>query len=356
MVDPTLESLESASKKVKLEVSSPTWADHRETATIPPTPKVAELPNLNETFETIPNSPVTEENTEGTNLNETVTLVTKLDRQCELNSPAAVKTAPRNLNSTFAIDEEPMDVDSTSNMKTIPPLMSSLSVSDMSIIHPPTRFPPKFSSPHSPVKAGMGVPSPANSQQRRSPSPLPLRQSTLLDIKTGSQPKKPSPTAIPRRSPRTEVSSALMAPPVRGAIASARKGRPTPSKSSTTPQPVRKTVAKRSLAHSVSTSVLPRPGQPVSFRSTIARLNPESDAEHPAYMHSTANSKMRHGGTMDRKKSSITGSMVNLAKENPGIETGKSKGFSSVTNKLGNGLGRLKKSVSSNVLKSNNKN
>eukprot|EP00092_Neocalanus_flemingeri_P034431 GFUD01037440.1.p1 GENE.GFUD01037440.1~~GFUD01037440.1.p1 ORF type:complete len:1294 (-),score=325.55 GFUD01037440.1:100-3498(-) len=352
MVDP---KLESASKKVKMEVSSPTWADHRETATIPPTPNADEnLPNLNETFETIP-----VEKTEGTNLNETMTLVTELDTQCELNSPVVVvKAAPRDLNSTFAVDEEPMDVDSTNNVNNVPPLMSSLSVVDMSIIHPPTRFPPRYSSPNSPVKAGMGVRSPANLQQRRSPSPVPLRQSTLLDIKTGSQSKKPSPSAIPRRSPCTEVSSALMAPPVRGGLISARKGRPTTSKSSTTPQPVRKAVSKRSLTQSVSASVLPRPGQssqPVSFRSTIARLNPGSDVDQPAYMQRPAVSKIRQGGAMERKKASATGSMVNLAKENPGLETGKSKGFSSVANKLGNGLGKLKKSVSSNVL-SNKKN
>eukprot|EP00092_Neocalanus_flemingeri_P085735 GFUD01107922.1.p1 GENE.GFUD01107922.1~~GFUD01107922.1.p1 ORF type:complete len:358 (-),score=112.13 GFUD01107922.1:169-1191(-) len=340
-----------------MEVSSPTWTNHRETGTIPPTPTADEnLPNLNETYETIPNSPMTAEKTDGTNL--TVTLGTELDRQCELNSPVVVKAATKNLNSTFAVDEEPMDVDSTSNVKNIPPLMSSLSVSDMSIIHPPTRFPPKFSSPHSPIKAGMGVPSPTISEQKRSPSPLPLRQSTLLDIKTGSQSKKHSPSAIPRRSPCTEVSSALMAPPARGGPTSARKGRPTSSKSSTTPQPVRKTVSKRSLTQSVSTSVLPRPGQPsqpLSFRSTIARLNTESDAEKPPYMQRPAVSKIRQGATMERKKTSATGSMVSLAKENPGFETGKSKGFSSVANKLGNGLGKLKKSVSSNVL-SNNKN
>jgi len=365
-------TMESASKKARLEVladddASSTWADHRETATIPPTPKAEEnYPNLNETYEAVPDSPVAAKPaTTGTNLNETVTLVTKLDKQCELNSPV-VKTAPRNLNSTFAVDEEPMDVDSTNNARNIPPLMSSLSVGDMSIIHPPPILHPLTIASHrSPIKAGMGIPSPTNSQKPSralSPVPSPLRQSTLLDIKApGNQAKKSSPTAIPRRSPRNEGTSALMAPPVRtGGMPSARKGRPTPSKNSTTPQPVRKTVAKRSLTHSVSTSVLPRPGQPsqpVSFRSTIARLNPECDTDQPAYMHGTANSKMRAGGTLERKRNLGGGSVSNLAKENPGVEAGKPKGFSAVTNKLGNGLGKLKKSVSSaNVLKTNNKN
>jgi len=357
--------MESASKKSKLEVpvdnnTSEAWAAHRETATIPPTPKADGLsvPNLNETFETIPDSPIATELATGSNMNETVTLVTKLDTQCELNSPV-VKAGPRNLNSTFAVDDEPMEIDSTSNAKNIPPMMSSLSVGDMSIIHPPTtRLPPSISSPHSPIKAGMGIPSPTNGSHRRSPSPVPspLRQSTMLDLKA-PEAKKTSPSAIPRRSPRNEGSVALMAPPVRtGTLPSARKGRQTPAKSSTTPQPVRKTVAKRSLTHSVSTSVLPRPGQPgqpVSFRSTINRLNPESEGEGPAYMQNTASSKIKQGGTLERRKNLGAASMSNLAKENPGV----SKGFTAVTNKLGNGLGKLRKSVSTNVLKnSTNKN
>ena len=231
----------SASKKVKLEVSeddSAAWAAHRETNTIPPTPKVVDgfVPNLNETFEPVPDSPSGTEVIARGNLNETVTLETKLDKQCELNSPK-VKTSQRNLNSTFAVDEEPMEVDST-NTKNIPPLMSSLSVSDMSIIHPPAK------------------PQPANISSTNSPITPPG--------------KRPSPTAIPRRSPRTDVPNTLMAPPIKsGGMPSGRKSRPTPQTSSTTPQPVRKTVAKRSLTHSVSTSVLPRPGQatqPVSFR------------------------------------------------------------------------------------------
>jgi len=354
----------SASKRAKLDVpaeieTAAAWAAHRETVTIPPTPKAVEdsVSNLNETFETVPDSPTGAEVIAPTNLNETVTLVTKLDKQCELNSPV-MKTAPRNLNSTFAVDEEPMDVDST-NTKNIPPLMSSLSVSDMSIIHPPVK--PQtaaITSSHSPIKAGMGVPSPTNTTvMKRSPIPSPLRQSTLLDIKPPA--RKPSPTSIPRRSPRND---GLMAPPVKSVgMPSVRKGRPTPSKSSTTPQPVRKTVAKRSLTHSVSTSVLPRPGQPtqpVSFRSTLARINPETDQDQPAYMAGTNSSKIRHGGTLERKKNlGFGGSIVNLAKENPGQEVGKTKGLAAtVTNKLGTGLGKLRKSVSTNVLKTTNKN
>jgi len=358
--------LESASKKSRLEVpvdanSSEAWAAHRESISIPITPKADSLavPTLNETFETLPESPLATEESACSNMNETVTLVTKLDKQCELNSPV-VKAGPRNLNSTFAVDEEPMDVDSTSNAKLFQPPRALLSVTDMSVIHPPpASIPSVMSSPHSPIKAGMGIPSPTNSSYKRSPSPVPspLRQSTLLDMKAHVG-KKVSPSAIPRRSPRNEGPSSLMAPPVRtGTLPSSRKGRQTPGKSSTTPQPVRKTVAKRSLTHSVSTSVLPRPGQtaqPVSFRSTINRLNPETEGDVPAYMQSTANSKMRHGGTLERKKNMPSASsMVNLAKENPGV----SKGFTSVTTKLGNGLGKLRKSVSSNVLKnSTNKN
>ena len=70
------------------------------------------------------------------------------------------------------------------------------------------------------------------------------------------------------------------------------------------------------------------------LRSTINRLNPETEGDVPAYMQGTANSKMRHGGTLERKKNMPSASsMVNLAKENPGV----SKGFTSVTTKLGNG-------------------
>jgi len=106
--------------------------------------------------------------------------------------------------------------------------------------------------------------------------------------------------------------------------------------------------------------VLPRPGQPtqpVSFRSTLARINPDSEQDLPAYMAGTNSSKIRHGGTLERKKNlGLGGSSVNLAKENPGLEAGKTKGLTSVTNKLGTGLGKLRKSVSSNVLKTTNKN
>ena len=55
-------------------------------------------------------------------------------------------------------------------------------------------------------------------------------------------------------------------------------------------------------------------------------------------MAGTNSSKIRHGGTLERKKNlGLGGSSVNLAKENPGQEASKSKGFSSVSNKLGTG-------------------
>merc|ERR1719187_2643878 len=116
-------------------------------------------------------------------------------------------------------------------------------------------------------------------------------------------------------------------------VQSAKK---TPGTKSTTPQPVRKNSVKRSLTHSKSTSVLPKPGQPVSFRSTIARLNQDTEG---------LSSKSRQGGTLERRKNlGSTSSTPSLTKENP-------KGLASVTTKLGTGLGKLKKSVSSNVLK-----
>jgi len=75
-------------------------------------------------------------------------------------------------------------------------------------------------------------------------------------------------------------------------------------------------------------------------------------------MAGTNSSKIRHGGTLERKKNlGFGGSIVNLAKENPGQEVGKTKGLAAtVTNKLGTGLGKLRKSVSTNVLKTTNKN
>ena len=54
-------------------------------------------------------------------------------------------------------------------------------------------------------------------------------------------------------------------------------------------------------------------------------------------MQGTATSKMRAGGTLERKRNLGGGSVSNLAKENPGVDAGKPKGFSAVTNKLGNG-------------------
>ena len=250
-------------KKIKSEgsVCDVTWAVHRETDSIPPTPKetITKPSNLNETFETVTSSPDEIQEPTETCLNETVTLVNKLDKQCELNSPV-VKTQPRNLNSTFALDEEPMDVDSTSSAKDI--LASNTLFNDMSIIQPPPRR-TTLSSNHSPIKAGFGVESPILSTRLRSKSlsPSPSRQSTA------SQQNKKSNN--PRQSPRTSGPNALMAPPSKSGTLP-RNPRKTPSKNAATPQTGgRSATKKRSLTHSVSTSVLPRPGQtsqPVSFR------------------------------------------------------------------------------------------
>ena len=75
------------------------------------------------------------------------------------------------------------------------------------------------------------------------------------------------------------------------------------------------------------------------LRSTLARINPETDQDQPAYMAGTNSSKIRHGGTLERKKNlGFGGSIVNLAKENPGQEVGKTKGLATtVTNKIGTG-------------------
>jgi len=332
-------NVESASKKPKLDVpistDGNTWATHRESTFIPATPKaeIIREPSLNETFDAP--SPSTPAHFVNTNFNETITLVTKLDKQCELNSPVIKAAGPRNLNSTFAVDDEPMDVDSTNNAKLVC-AGSNLHPSDMSVIHPPNNGALNLpSSPHSPVKAGMGMKSPNSSV--RSSNPSPIRQSTLLDLKVpaGGNARTTSPSCIPRRSPRNEGPSSEMGPP-KTHVLSAKKTRHTPGTSSTTPQPVRKNSVKRSLTHSKSTSVLPRPGQPVSFRSTIARLNQDTEE---------LSSKSRQGGTLERRKNlGSTSSTPSLTKENP-------KGLASVTTKLGTGLGKLKKSVSSNVLK-----
>ena len=56
-------------------------------------------------------------------------------------------------------------------------------------------------------------------------------------------------------------------------------------------------------------------------------------------MAGTNSSKIRHGGTLERKKNlGFGGSIVNLAKENPVQEVGKTKGLATtVTNKIGTG-------------------
>ncbi|XP_023342688.1 kinesin-like protein KIF19 isoform X3 [Eurytemora carolleeae] len=183
-------------------------------------------------------------------LNETITLVSKLDKQCDLNSV-----------------EEAMDVDSTK------------SLSNISLIQPPppgsVRLAP---SPRSPVRAGLGI-SPTGIPRRATPSPL--RQSTLLDLKSDSMPAPQQ-----RKSPGSGFK---------------------PSN----PRPLVKPGMKKKLGSSASASVLPRPGTtgPVSFRSTIQRLNgKEPDGAGSNYMQGTASSKFK----IDRKPAGSKGV------ENPG--------------------------------------
>jgi len=280
----------SAQKRPKLETIN--WAVHRESAEIPSTPLSSR--NLNETYS--PDSQSPEDKATSHSLNETVTLVSDLGQRCDIKSPELDR---KNLNSTFAIEDEPMDVDLTGSARNIP------FVGDMSVINPPkSKETDKFlslKSNQSPVKAGMETPSSPYDRQ-------------------------------PRRSPRNST----MPPPTKPG-GSAKKSWQAGAKTSTTPQNGGK-FTKRTLKHSVSTSVLPRQpqqnsNQPVSFRSTINRLHQgvPSSAE-------------------TRPRKPVAGTM---SKENP---SEKPRFTSSVGSKINNGLGKLKKSVSSaNVLKSNNK-
>ena len=86
----------SAQKKLRMEADV-NWAVHRESAEVPSTPLSSK--NLNETYDSIPDSPEARSNS----LNETVTLVSNLGKQCDLKSPEQ-EAEGRNLNSTFAVE------------------------------------------------------------------------------------------------------------------------------------------------------------------------------------------------------------------------------------------------------------
>ena len=219
----------SASKKPKLEAGLK-WEVHRETQEIPSTPLSSR--NLNETYDSIPDTSPDQGKAASNSWNETVTLVSNLGKQCD------IKTSPelerKNLNSTLAVDEEPMDVDNTGIVKNIP------FVGDMSVIQPPqdqvsSNF-LEVKSGGSPVKAGMDTPaSPYDNVPRQ-----------------------------PRRSPRNNS----MPPPSIKTGGSGRKLHPPSSSRGLTPQNGGNNV-KRTLKHSASASVLPRQPQstaPISFR------------------------------------------------------------------------------------------
>merc|ERR1712059_57262 len=104
---------------------------------------------------------------------------------------------------------------------------------------------------------------------------------------------------------------------------SAKKGRGAGPRPSTTPQPVKRTLVKR---NSVSTSVLPKMGssQPVSFKSTIARVNPEQTEQQFKFMQGTQSSKLKQGGSLERRRKES--SNMPLAKENSAGEAKSSRG------------------------------
>ena len=85
----------SAQKKPKIENIN--WAVHRESAEVPSTPLSSR--NLNETYS--PDSQSPEDKAASHSLNETVTLVSNLGKQCDIKSPELDR---KNLNSTFAIE------------------------------------------------------------------------------------------------------------------------------------------------------------------------------------------------------------------------------------------------------------
>ena len=150
----------------------------------------------------------------------------------------AVTSSTTSLNSTFAVNVEPMDVDLTSGARQLP----SISIPDMSVIHPPenVRKPAlSLAAAQSPIKAGVATP------------------------ETG--------LVRPRRSPRAD--SAMRPPAPRPSKLSSAKKYRTPVKGAGSPAK-----QSRRLKHSASTSVLPRAGQPsnqpLSFRlGLITALN-----------------------------------------------------------------------------------
>jgi hypothetical protein len=231
------------------------WTSHRPVAEIPESPM---LRKRSVTDEDLAGSTANGSPSPSSGLNETMTLITKLDRQCDLGAGGAEEDKQTtNLNSTFAVDEEPMDVDSTR------------SLSDLSRIQPPSQGNVRIAvSPRSPVRAGFGI-SPRGGIPRRT-TPSPLRQSTMLDLKSGSLRSivPPPVPAIHRKSPGLK-------PP--------------------NPQTQGNKGLKKKMVSSASTSVLPRPGVsgPLSFRSAIQKLNGKESDGGTSYMQGTQASKLK---------------------------------------------------------------
>jgi len=278
------QAVETPGKKAKLDgtfdnTSSAAWLSHRsvhnecpETPVAPP--KSTELTDQTFTADSPSSSPARQ------GLNETVTLGVKLDEQCGLGSGAEKENQPAvlpagGLNSTFPIEQdEPMEVDSTK------------SVPDMSYIMPRAVKGSNWlrTSPRSPVKAGMfisprglapGITRPTS--KRGTPSPL--RQSTLIDLKA---------TSAGKDNKWSKEGNA------------------------------KRTMVKRKLT-SMSTSVLPKPGtssQPISFRSTIQRVNPSAGKDaaesRPGnnYMSATTASKLKTGSDAKLKVGAAGGSKL----------------------------------------------
>jgi len=268
-------------------------------------------------------------------------LSTRLDTGLGLDSPQpkprpALTVVLPTINSTFAVEiDEPMEVDATGRL----PLSASLDpalLNDVSIIAAPpgTRSPrasPRTRSA-SPIRAGLGVCSPSFIPKR---SPSPLRQSTMLDLKSSTSSTTPA-LAQPRRSPRAE----FLAPTPRLPGSSHRpratskegRGRAT----ATTPQPARKALpVKKVLKHSVSVGVLPSTSQ-ARPRST--------EAQGRGFMAATQSSRTRVAG-VPRGAGQV--------KENP--EGGKGRA-GAIASSVSNRLDKLKKQISgTNVLKPANK-
>merc|ERR1719319_2223129 len=179
------------------------------------------------------------------------------------------------------------EVDATGRL----PLSASLDpalLNDVSIIAAPpgTRSPrasPRTRSA-SPIRAGLGVCSPSFIPKR---SPSPLRQSTMLDLKSSTSSTTPA-LAQPRRSPRAEFQAPT--PRLPGSShrprAASKEGRGRAT--ATTPQPARKALpVKKVLKHSVSVGVLPSTSQ-ARARST--------EAQGRGFMAATQSSRTRVAG------------------------------------------------------------